>query len=193
MIFEPPLRPGRLEDAPILAELVDYAGEGLASYLWAAMAEPSQTALEVGIARASRENTNFSYRNAIMVEHEAGTAGALIGYEIKAPEPIPDDLPPLFRPLLELENLAPDSWYVTVLAVLPDFRGLGLGTRLLAAADALGREAGRRDMSVIVSDGNPGARRLYERTGYAERASRAMVKEGWVNPGRNWVLLTKAL
>jgi RimJ/RimL family protein N-acetyltransferase len=48
-------------------------------------------------------------------------------------------------------------------------------------------------MSVIVSDANAGARRLYERCGYRETATRAMVKEGWQNEGRNWVLLTKAL
>ena len=35
----------------------------------------------------------------------------------------------------ELENLAPDTWYVNVLAVRPQFRGAGLGTRLLAHAD----------------------------------------------------------
>ncbi|NJO33793.1 MAG: hypothetical protein HC869_12240 [Rhodospirillales bacterium] len=48
-------------------------------------------------------------------------------------------------------------------------------------------------MSVIVSDANPGARRLYERCGYREAAVRTMVKDDWQNDGRNWVLLTKAL
>jgi hypothetical protein len=46
-------------------------------------------------------------------------------------------------------------------------------------------------LSVIVSDANSGARRLYERCGYGERAKRAMIKEDWVNEGRHWVLLTK--
>jgi hypothetical protein len=31
------LRPGRVDDASVLAELVDYAGEGLPSYLWSKM------------------------------------------------------------------------------------------------------------------------------------------------------------
>jgi ribosomal protein S18 acetylase RimI-like enzyme len=96
-------------------------------------------------------------------------------------------------PLQELENLAPGTWYVNVLAVRPQFRGLGLGTRLLAHADEAGRALGKRGMSVIVSDANPGARRLYERCGYRETAARAMVKEGWLNDGRHWVLLAKAL
>jgi hypothetical protein len=46
-------------------------------------------------------------------------------------------------------------------------------------------------LSVIVSDANVGARRLYERSGYREIARRPMVKEGWDNAGREWVLLVK--
>jgi hypothetical protein len=41
------------------------------------------------------------------------------------------------------------------------------------------------------ADANAGARRLYERCGYRERASRAMVKEKWQHPGTDWVLLVK--
>jgi hypothetical protein len=48
-------------------------------------------------------------------------------------------------------------------------------------------------MSVIVSDANLGAHRLYERLGYNERARRLMVKDNWQNEGRSWVLLTKDL
>jgi len=48
-------------------------------------------------------------------------------------------------------------------------------------------------MSIIVSDANSGARRLYQRAGYAEVATRPMVKEDWVNDGENWVLLTMPL
>jgi ribosomal protein S18 acetylase RimI-like enzyme len=48
-------------------------------------------------------------------------------------------------------------------------------------------------MSVIVSNANIGARRLYERFGYREMARRTMVKEQWVNEGHEWVLMTKVL
>jgi ribosomal protein S18 acetylase RimI-like enzyme len=48
-------------------------------------------------------------------------------------------------------------------------------------------------MSVIVSNANHGARRLYERTGYSEIARRPMVKDDWVNEGTEWVLLTKSV
>ena len=40
-------------------------------------------------------------------------------------------------------------------------------------------------------DANHGARRLYERCGYSRTAERPTVKEGWDNPGTNWVLVVK--
>lgn len=194
MMPNPPLRHGTIEDAPILAELVNDAGEGLPVYLWSKMAKPGETAWEVGRGRAAREEGAFSYRNAVMIEHGGECAGCLIGYEIPDdPVPIGEDMPAMFVPLQELENLAPGTWYVNVLAVRPHFRHLGLGTKLLAFADQTGGALRKRGMSVIVSDANPGARRLYERCGYREAATRPMVKEDWRNEGRNWVLMTKAL
>jgi ribosomal protein S18 acetylase RimI-like enzyme len=99
----------------------------------------------------------------------------------------------MFVPLQELENLAPATWYVNVLAVVPELRGKGFGSKLLRAADETGHALGKRGMSVVVSDANVGARRLYERHGYRATAERPMVKEGWKNDGWNWVLLTKGL
>jgi ribosomal protein S18 acetylase RimI-like enzyme len=188
------IRPATLADAPILAELVNHAGEGLPLYLWSKMAAPGENAWDVGRKRAAREEGSFSYRNATVIEQDGACAGALIGYEIaNAPEPIGTDMPAMFVPLQELENLAPSTWYVNILAVLPPFRGRGLGAKLLGIADETGRTLAKKGMSVIVSDANPGARRLYERCGYRMAATRPMVKEGWDGHGANWVLLTKPL
>ena len=189
-----PLRRAAITDAAVLAELINYAGEGLPLHLWSALAEPGQDVWDVGRRRAMREDGSFSYRNAIMIERDGHCAGTLIGYEIPdMPEPIPDDMPAMFVPLQELENLAPGTWYVNVLAVRPQFRGLGCGTRLLALARDTAEARGKRGLSVIVSDANRGARRLYERCGYREIAARPMVKDGWQNAGENWVLLTRGL
>ena len=48
-------------------------------------------------------------------------------------------------------------------------------------------------LSIIVSDGNAAARRLYERCGYRLAATRPMVKEGWESTGANWLLMVKGL
>jgi ribosomal protein S18 acetylase RimI-like enzyme len=99
----------------------------------------------------------------------------------------------MFVPLQELENRAPGTWYVNVLACYPEARGNGYGTRLLAVADAIAAKQSLAGLSIIVSDANEGARRLYERCGYRMRAERAMAKDGWKGPGESWVLLVKAL
>ncbi len=190
--LQPPFRPGRQEDAPALAELANYAGEGLPMYLWASMATEGESAWEVGVARARRDTGSFSYRNAIVIEADGEPAGALIGYPItEKVEPIPPDFPPLVRPLQELENLALGTWYVNVLAVRPAYRGQGLGSQLLGFAEEIGRAAAARGMSVIVADKNTGAFHLYERFGYRKVAERAMVKNGWTVESANWLLMTK--
>lgn len=191
--LKPPFRRAVIEDAPVLAELVNYAGEGMPLYLWGKMAQTGESAWDIGRRRAAREEGSFSYRNATIIERDGQCAGCLIGYEIPDdPGPIADDMPAMFVPLQELENLAPGTWYVNVLAVRPQFRGHGLGSKLLSLAEETARSLGKRGLSVIVSDANLGARRLYERCGYSKRATRPMVKENWASNGQSWVLLTRA-
>jgi ribosomal protein S18 acetylase RimI-like enzyme len=64
---------------------------------------------------------------------------------------------------------------------------------LLEEAHTIARSLGKRGVSLIVADGNQGARRLYERSGFRERASRLMIKEGWSSESENWLLLVKPL
>ena len=189
------VRKATRKDAAAMADLINFAGEGLPLYLWQQMMEPGETAWEVGRMRARREEGGFSYRNTMLMEAHGTVAASLIGYPLPdAPEAIDHDtMPAMFVPLQELENLVPGTWYVNVLSAYPQWRGQGFGTELLALADRLGREAGAAGMSIIVSDANHGARRLYERAGYGFVDQRPMVKEGWENDGENWVLLAKRL
>ena len=86
------------------------------------MAEPGESAWDVGRRRAMRETGSFSYRNATVAEVDGRVIAGLIGYPLPdRPEPIDDDqMPPMFVPLQELENLAPGTWYVNVLATCPN-------------------------------------------------------------------------
>jgi ribosomal protein S18 acetylase RimI-like enzyme len=193
--LEPPLRAATPDDAPALAELVNFAGEGLPHYLWTKMAEPGENAWAIGCSRARREDGSFSYRNAIVAELDGRVIAGLVGYPLPdRPEPIDyDHMPAMFVPLQELENLAPGTWYVNVLATCPEYRRQGFGTRLLSIAERHAAATGRSGLSIIVSDANSGARRLYERVGCSEVATRPMVKEHWRNAGESWILLVKRL
>ncbi len=190
-----PFRRAGIKDATALAQLINYAGEGLPLYLWDKWKEDGETAWDVGRKRAMREQGGFSYRNAVVAEVDGRCVACLIGYPQSAePEPIDyASTPPMFVPLQELEDLAPASWYVNVLAAEPDYRGKGLGTKLLGIADELAAACGTSSLSLIVSDANADAHRLYLRCGYREAGARPKVKEGWKNDGHTWILLTKEL
>lgn len=184
------LRAATRRDARHLAELVNYAGEGLPLHFWQSLAGPDGDPWAIGTERAGRDKGAFSYTHAIIATFDGEVAGAMIAYPIRAAASPEDyaDMPPMFKPIQTLEDLAVGTHYVSVLAVHPQFRGRGIGSALLRRAED---GAGNTAMSIIVSDGNPGARRLYERHGYRFKSSRGMVKSGWTHAGDIWQLLLK--
>jgi ribosomal protein S18 acetylase RimI-like enzyme len=192
---DPRFRSATPGDARSLAELVNMAGEGLPLYLWQRIAQPGQSAWEIGCERARRKSGSFTYRNAVVRLVDDEVVACLIGYPLEDQAPATDysAMPPMFVPLQQLEDLAPGTWYVNVLATRPELRGRGYGRELLAVAESLCRETRKQGLSLIVADSNAGARRLYQANGYREIATRAMVKEGWQNPGREWILMRKDL
>ena len=189
--LEPPLRHATEKDAAALADLVNFAGEGLPLHVWRGLAKPGEDPWEIGRARQAAKARAGQI---VVVDLGEGAVAALTGYAIGAePAAIDEDTPAMFQPLLELENEALASWYVNVLACYPEHRGQGHGSRLLRLAERIARDAGLRRMSVIVASDNAGARRLYERHGYSETASRPCVKQGWESTTDRWVLLMKTL
>lgn len=173
--------------------MIDMAGEGLPTYFWSQMAEAGQSPIEIGRARAMREEGAFSYRNASIADIGGAAAGILIGYTIDGPVDLSklNELHEIARPLVRLEAKAPGHWYVNALAVYPEFRGRGVGTKLLDKADALGRASAPNGMTIIVASENVGARRLYERAGYRQKATEPLVAYPGFKRGGEWVLLTK--
>jgi ribosomal protein S18 acetylase RimI-like enzyme len=194
MALQPPVHRAIPGDAAALADLVHFASEGLALHVWTKAAGPGGDPWQVGRERARRATGSFSYRNATVIEEAGRVVAALVGYPLPDhPAPAdPSAVPPMFLPLEELEALAPGSWYVNVLAAYPEHRGRGHGSALLSFAESFAAEGGKSRLSIIVSDANGGARRLYERAGYREQDRRRMVKETWTNPGEYWVLLVKS-
>jgi ribosomal protein S18 acetylase RimI-like enzyme len=188
-------RPARKSDAAALAILIDIAGEGLPAFLWSQMRSPGQSVLEVGRVRAARAEGGFSYRNATVAEVDGEVAACLIDYRLDDPYdagPL-DALPDFVRPLVMLEAKAPGSWYVNALATFPEFRGQGIGARLLALAEERGLTHKATSISVIVASENAGAMRLYARTGYRDIARAGVVTYPGCAHGGDWVLMVKPI
>lgn len=185
-----PLRVRRAtpDDADALAACVDLASHGLARTFWAAAAEPGEDLLAVGARRARRDEGAFSWRNAMVAAFGGTVAGGLVAYRIgPVPEPV-EEAPPIVQPLVALENAAPGTWYVNVLATLPGFRRLGVARALLEQAAV---DAGGTTLSLVVADDNREARALYDAFGFVEAARRPVVRDGWETASRDWVLMLR--
>jgi ribosomal protein S18 acetylase RimI-like enzyme len=193
-MIQPPFRRATPEDADTLAQFIEFASEGLALYLWTKLAGTGHDPWRIGRERVLSGAVGLSYQNAIVAELSGQPAAGLISYPlVDKPEPVADKLPAILAPLHELMNLALGSWYVHALAVTPEYRGRGHGSALLAVADNFAASARKRNLSLIVTDTNAGARKLYEHCGYREAAHCTMVKERWRHPGSKWILLKKDL
>lgn len=179
-------------DAGHLVAFINMAADDLPLHFWTKSAGPDGDPWAWGRERAARETGGFSYRNAWLAEVEGAVAACLLGYAAE-PEPVPvgPDTPPIFVPLLELEAMAPGSWYLNVLATYPAFRGRGCGSALLALAEEVAQRGGHREISLIAEDTHLEALRLYRAKGFREVARRPVVKGDWKVAAREWILFVK--
>lgn len=188
------IRQATAADAGHLVRFINMAADDLPLHFWKQSVGPGGDPWAYGQERAARETGGFSYRNAWMAEVGGEVAACLLGYPAEDdPAPIDPDTPAIFVPLLELEALAPGSWYLNVLATYSAFRGRGCGSALLAHAEDVARGLGRGMISLIAEDTHQDALRLYQAKGYREVARRPVVKGDWVVDASEWILFTKAV
>lgn len=188
-----PYRRAKSEDAPRVAELFNIASHGLTLYLWAKLTATGESPRDVGEKRVRRDIV--AHCNTVVREAGGRIAACLNGYPLQgSPQTTAhENVPIVLAPMHELENMIHGTWFVNLLATYPEHRGKGYGTELLRVAELLARDAQCESLSLVVSDANTGALRLYERNGYAMHATRPIVKEKWEHSGKNWVLLVKDL
>jgi ribosomal protein S18 acetylase RimI-like enzyme len=163
------------EDRYELARLFRIASSGVADYMWSRLAPkyPGLTALEIGARRFAREEGNFSYKNCVVAEQDGAVIGMLFTFPIEEGQEADDEpTDPILKPYEELE--IPGSFYICALALLPGFRGRGVGTKMLSIAREQAHQRGFGTLSLLVFEQNEGAVKLYERNGF-EVAGRAPV------------------
>ena len=120
---------------------------------------------------ASREISQYSYRNALVAEIDGETVGAIIGYDGARLDELRKPLFELMRekfgnlPTVEDETSA-GEFYLDSLAVLPQWRGRGVGGALLSTARDRAFAAGHERVGLIVDFENPRAEALYNSLGF---------------------------
>ncbi|MEY4304060.1 MAG: hypothetical protein RIT52_235 [Pseudomonadota bacterium] len=188
------IREAKASDAAHLVRFINMAADDLPLHFWRKSVGPDGDALAYGMERAARDAGSFSYRNAWLAEVDGAVVACLLGYPAEdEPSPIAADTPPIFVPLLELEAMAPGSWYLNVLATYDGARGKGCGSALLVKAEEITRAQGRKTISLITADTHLDAQRLYAAKGYSEVARRPVVKGDWQVDASEWILMTKTL
>ena len=85
---------------------------------------------------------------------------------------------------------AEPQWAV---AVYGEFRSSGVGSALIAEAEAAAKTNGFEEISLHVFEQNMGAVRLYEMLGYQIRARHPVVAHERIRYGGDYLLMTRSL
>jgi len=189
--LHPPFRRATPNDARAIAELIDIAGKGIPSLLWEDEAAEGETPLEVGARLVERSGYSLSYENAVVGEEGGRVTSLLLGCVDNTEATVLADAPEIAHPLIRLHRQAPGRWHVHALAVVPERRGRGLGTRLLRLVDALAADEGVTETSLTVAEQNQAACRLYDREGYRVVASEPVVSHPRIKLAGTWLLMTR--
>ena len=160
------IRPAFAADAPIIAQAVAMAfGEVCAALLCGA------EYLKVLEAVAAADGTQYSYRNALVAEVGGDVAGAVVGYDGALLETFRSGTVSVvskFYPGFQLpdDETQAGEFYIDSLGVLPQFRGCGVGKRLLMAMAGKGFVLGCSKVGLIVDFENSGTAEIYRGCGF---------------------------
>jgi ribosomal protein S18 acetylase RimI-like enzyme len=100
-----------------------------------------------------------------------------------------EETDPILVPYSVLEE--DKSYYICGMAVEEEHRDKGIGTGLLEEAERTCRQLGLGKLSLIVFERNTGARRLYERYGYAETRRHVVVPHPLIHYTGDALLMVK--
>ncbi|ADV67401.1 GNAT family N-acetyltransferase [Deinococcus maricopensis] len=137
-------------------------------------------ALRAFFQEDEEDDNRLSYRNAWVAEVDGHMAGVLVAYDGARARML--DWPFLRRAwaltdnthyVIEEETEA-GEFYVDTVSVRAAYQGRGVGTQLVQFAVALARERGFPRVTLLVDEGNVGARRLYERLGFEVAGTRSI-------------------
>ena len=164
------IRPATREEAPFLARCVC---EGIGFEIF-----ERETAFNTQVAAgleplAAREDTLYSYRHAMVAEVDGNVVGALISYpgaQYHQMRTVTFREIPAFKDW-DMEAMPDEAgageYYIDTLAVLPQYRCLGVGTALMRTRIAWAeQQCPELKISLLVDPDNEKGQRIYTRLGF---------------------------
>jgi len=120
---------------------------------------------------ACAELTQYSWQSALIAEVDGVTAGAIVGYDGARLEELRENTFAIIehrvgtRPSIANETEA-GEYYLDSVGVLPDFRGMGIGCKLIVALCDEAFRQGHERVGLIVEQDNKQAQTLYSSVGF---------------------------
>lgn len=164
------IRPAVSADVPLVAASV-LAAVDLADLSRQVTVENTaeySTALEV----CAREDTLFSYRNAVIVCLDGKSIGCLVSYDGALYQKAREITFRMFRERLGNENSSydvetgPGEYYLDSLAILPEYRGRGIGLQVMQYAIDRAFAQGFRRVTLLTDSNAPHKERYYSNLGF---------------------------
>lgn len=120
---------------------------------------------------ASLETSQYSYRNALIAEVEGSPAGVIVAYDGARLEELRSETMKIIRKYkpdftISEDETEPGEYYIDTLCVLPQYRKMGIATKLIAAIHEKALAEGHAQLGLIVDFDNPTAERLYTNLGF---------------------------
>ncbi|MCM1520757.1 MAG: GNAT family N-acetyltransferase [Lachnoclostridium sp.] len=122
---------------------------------------------------ALRDDSQYSYRNALIAEADGKIAGAIVGYDGADLESLREASLSVIRKyhpdiVVTDDETGPDEFYIDSLGVLPEYRGKGIARRLIDALIDRASEKGHRRFGLLVDFENHSAEALYRSIGFTQ-------------------------
>ena len=192
------IRPAIRDDAREIAKLIAISSDGVAEIEWHEEADKEHCdPLDIGERTYQNPQGDYSFNNATILEKNAEVAGMLLAFGM----PEADPRNPVNRPSADDENVfapyiyleEPNSWYVCGVAIYPEHRGHGLGTRLMELANKQAMKYGFSTLSLVVFEQNRSALKLYEKLGYTVVDQAPVVPHPLIHYDGNALLMTRSV
>ncbi len=155
----------------------------LGTYLWTKIAERGESLFEPGQRRYEQENSSFSYRNCVVVDIGNKVISMMVAFPMENPDTddslADNDADPVLAPFSKLEEY--DSYYIFGIAFFSNYRGRGIGKKLVALAEDNCLELGLKKLSLIVFEQNTSAKRQYENLGFKTVMTETVVLHPLIN------------
>ncbi len=179
------------EDAPMIADaILDAVGETVVSRI---AGKNTRSDVHGIFARlATRDDSQYSYRNTRIALLPDGTkAGVCVSYDGGLIKPLRRSFFDEANRVLgwnmsdaEVDSLPGETcgeeFYLDTLSTIPQYRGHGIGSALIADAKRKASQHGL-PLGLLVADDNPNAKNLYKKLGFKEVGRRLFAGEEMTN------------